>query len=59
MTESPDKVLLEKIMQKIEDSSLIPEKILARYKKSIKEGTMTTEDWSLLTEPTDEEMRDK
>lgn len=57
MTENPDKVLLEKILRKIEDSKLIPEKVFARYRKSIIEGTMTTEDWSLLTEPTDEDMK--
>ena len=57
MAESPDKVLLEKILKKIEDSSLISEKVLARYRKSITEGTMTTEDWSLLTEPTDKDIK--
>ena len=59
MTESPDKVLLEKILKKIEDSSLISEKVLARYLKSIMDGTLTTEDWSLLSEPADEDMKDK
>ena len=59
MAESPDKVLLEKILKKIEESSIIPEKVLARYRQSITDGTMTTEDWSLLTEPTDEDMKDK
>lgn len=59
MTESPDRILLEKILKKIEDSSLIPEKVLARHKKAISEGIMTAEDWSLLTEPTDEDMKGK
>jgi len=59
MTESPDKVLLEKILKKIEESSLISKKVLARYSKSIIDGTMTTEDWSLLSEPTDENMKNK
>jgi hypothetical protein len=59
MTENPDKVLLAKILQKIEDSSLIPEKVLTRYRRSIMEGTMTTEDWCLLAEPADENRKDK
>lgn len=52
MAESPDIILLGKILKEIEASGLIPEKVLARYRKSIIDGTMTTEDWSLLTEPT-------
>lgn len=57
MTESPDKVLLGKILKKIEDSSIISEKVLARYRKTITNGTMTTEDWCLLAEPLDDEIK--
>lgn len=59
MTQQPDKVLLEKILKKIEESNLIPEKIFARYSRSITDGTMTTEDWCLLAEPTDEDLKGK
>lgn len=59
MTESPDKMLLEKILKRIEASCLIPEKVLARYRKSIVEGTMTVEDWGLLAEPIDEDIKEQ
>lgn len=51
MTEGPDKVLLENILKKIEDSKLVTEKVFSRYRKSIAEGAMTVEDWCLLAEP--------
>ena len=57
MSQCPDVMLLEKILKKIEESHLIPEKVLARYRKSIREGTMTAEDWCLLAEPIDEDMQ--
>ncbi len=57
MRESPDKVLLEKILKKIEESSLISEKVLARHLKSITDGTMTTEDWGLLAEPFNDDIK--
>lgn len=59
MSQCPDSMLLEKILKKIEESRLIHEKVLARYRKSIREGTMTGEDWCLLTEPIDEDMQSK
>lgn len=59
MTESPDKMLLGKILKRIEESCLIPEKVLARYHKSIAEGTMTVEDWSLLAEPIDKDIKEQ
>ena len=57
MDQSPDNALIEKILKKIEESQLIPEKVLARYRKSIREGTMTVEDWYLLAEPIDEDIQ--
>lgn len=59
MSQCPDGILLERILKEIEESHIIPEKVLARYRKSIREGTMTAEDWCLLTEPTDEDMQSK
>jgi hypothetical protein len=59
MKQQPDRILLEATLKKIEDSNLIPEKVLARYRKSVLEGTMTAEDWSLLTEPIDEDIKGK
>lgn len=59
MTESPDKMLLGKILKRIEESCLITEKVLARYRKSIIEGTTTVEDWSLLAEPIDEDIKEQ
>ncbi len=59
MTESPDKMLLGKILKKIEESCLILEKVLTRYRKSIIEGTMTVEDWSLLAESIDEDIKEQ
>lgn len=59
MAEIPDKTLLGKILKKIEDSCLIPEKVLARYRKFIIEGTMTVEDWSLLAESIDEDIKEQ
>lgn len=57
MKQQPDKILLEAILKKIEESNLIPERMLVRYKRSIAEGAMTTEDWRLLTEPSEENMQ--
>lgn len=59
MSQSPDKVLLENILKEIVESSLISDKVLGRYSRSITDGTMTTEDWCLLAEPTDEDMKGK
>jgi hypothetical protein len=59
MKQQPDKILLDAILKKIEESNLIPEKVLARYKRPISEGDMMTEDWCLLGEPLDEDMRGK
>ncbi|OQZ04424.1 MAG: hypothetical protein B6D34_03505 [Candidatus Brocadia sp. UTAMX1] len=59
MTESPDKILLGKILKKIEESHIISESVLARYRKSIQEGTMTAEDWCLLAEPIDADMKEQ
>ena len=57
MSQHPDKVLLDRILKKIEESSIIPEKVLARYRKSLKDGTMATEDWCLLAEPSDDDVK--
>ena len=57
MKQQPDKLLLEAILKKIEESNLIPERVLSRYRRSIAEGAMTTEDWRLLTEPSEENMQ--
>ena len=59
MNQSPDNALIEKILKKIEESQLIQEKVLARYRKSIWEGTMTVEDWCLFAEPLDEDIPGK
>ena len=59
MKQQPDKLLLEAILKKIEESNLIPERVLARYKRPIAEGDMTTEDWCLLAEPLDEDIQGK
>jgi len=59
MNQSPDNALIEKILKKIEESQLIHEKVLARYRKSIWEGTMTVEDWCLFAEPLDEDIPGK
>ena len=59
MKQQPDKILLEAILKKIEESNLISERVLARYKRPIAEGDMMTEDWCLLGEPLDEDMRGK
>lgn len=57
MKQQPDKILLEKILKKIEESNIISEKVLARYRKSLKDGTMATEDWCLLAEPSDDDVK--
>lgn len=57
MTESPDKVLLETILKKMEDSKLITEKVFSRYRKPIAEGAMTAEDWCMLAEPLDDDLK--
>ena len=59
MSQCPDGILLERILKEIEESHLIPEKVFARYRKSIREGTMTAEDWCLLAEPIDEDIQDQ
>jgi hypothetical protein len=59
MKQQPDRILLEAILKKIEESNLIRERVLARYRRSIAEGDMTTEDWYLLAEPLDEDILGK
>ena len=59
MSKSPDEQLLETISKKIEDSKLIPEAKLSKTLKSISNGSMSADDWTFLSYPTDEELKEK
>jgi hypothetical protein len=59
MNKLPDEILSEKIMSAIADKKIISKDRLEKYKESIYKGKMTPEDWSLLAEPDDKEIKDK
>ena len=59
MSDLPDDVVLKSISSKIEESDLVTETALKSYSDAVSKGSMSTEDWRLITEPTDEEMKTK
>ncbi len=59
MSDLPDDVVLKSISSKIEESDLVTETALKSYSDAVSKGSMSTEDWRLLTEPTNEEMKTK
>ncbi len=59
MNESPDSILSERILSKLQASNALKNETLEDLKKQIKSGTLKSEDWILLLEKDIEKLKEK